>query len=91
MRAQAGGPVMQAQRNEITWAALAKLSIPIQLVTGDADLFWPPSLMRLVAEHLQWPAWRTHVIREAGHNPHWEQPHAWNSVLLNFLREVRVT
>jgi len=36
--------------NDITWAALETLTLPVQLITGDADLYSPPSVMRLNAE-----------------------------------------
>lgn len=83
-RARTGDPFIQASANRITWAALETIALPVQLITGDADLYSPPSLKRLIAQHLQ--DVEAHVITEAGHNPHWEQPDAWNRVLLSFLR-----
>jgi pimeloyl-ACP methyl ester carboxylesterase len=86
-RAKTADAFPQPTLNVITWAALETISVPVQLITGDADLYSPPSLMRLNAQHLQDP--ETHIIREAGHNPHWEQPDAWNNVLLRFLNRNR--
>ena len=82
-RARTADSFPQSLANTITWAALETIDLSVQLITGDADLYSPPSVMRLNAGHLR--DGRTHVIREAGHNPHWEQPHAWNTVLLRFL------
>jgi pimeloyl-ACP methyl ester carboxylesterase len=53
-------------------------------MTGDADLWTPPSVLRLQASHLRHA--ETLVIREAGHAPNWEQPEAFNNALLDFLR-----
>ncbi|MCG7206717.1 alpha/beta fold hydrolase [Streptomyces arenae] len=82
-RARTSDAFAQALAHTITWAALETLTLPVQLVTGDADLYSPPSVMRLHARHLR--DVRTHVVAEAGHNPHWEQPAAWNRLLLSFL------
>ncbi|KUN77960.1 alpha/beta fold hydrolase [Streptomyces griseoruber] len=68
----------------ITWAALERLTLPVQPITGDADLYNPPSVMRLDSGHLA--DVQTHVVREAGHHPHGEQPAAWNRLLIRFLR-----
>jgi pimeloyl-ACP methyl ester carboxylesterase len=83
-RARTADAFAQSLAHEITWAAMETLTLPVQLVTGDADLYSPPSVMRLHARHLR--NVETHVVTEAGHNPHWEQPAAWNRLLLAFLR-----
>ncbi|MGP2442362.1 alpha/beta fold hydrolase [Streptomyces sp. JW3] len=83
-RARTADAFAQSLAHEITWDALATLTLPVQLVTGDADLYTPPSVLRLAAGHLRDA--RTHVVDEAGHNPHWERPAAWNRLLLSFLR-----
>jgi pimeloyl-ACP methyl ester carboxylesterase len=86
-RAKTSDAFAQSLAHTITWSALETLTLPVQLITGDADLYSPPSIMRLNAGHLQDVG--THVVREAGHNPHWEQPAAWNRLLLNFVRRHR--
>ncbi|WP_217165498.1 alpha/beta fold hydrolase [Streptomyces sp. AC512_CC834] len=83
-RARTADSFAQSLAHEITWDALATLTLPIQLVTGDADLYTPPSILRLAAGHLCDA--RMHVVDESGHNPHWEQPTVWNRLLLSFLR-----
>ncbi|MFJ2439116.1 alpha/beta fold hydrolase [Streptomyces sp. NPDC087658] len=83
-RARMDDAFRQALANRITWASLETIALPVQLITGDADLYTPPSVKRLIAQHLQ--DVETHVIGEAGHNPHWEQPDTWNRVLMSFLR-----
>ncbi|MEU6252557.1 alpha/beta hydrolase [Streptomyces sp. NPDC047043] len=86
-RARTSDAFAQSLAHTITWSSLESLTLPVQLITGDADLYSPPSLMRLNAGHLQDVG--THVVREAGHNPHWEQPAAWNGLLIEFLRRHR--
>ncbi|WP_329549421.1 alpha/beta hydrolase [Streptomyces sp. NBC_01356] len=83
-RARTADAFAQSLAHEITWAALETLTLPVQLISGDADLYSPPSVMRLNAGHLS--DCETHVVREAGHNPHWEQPAAWNRLLLTFVK-----
>ncbi|OWA53569.1 hypothetical protein BV898_17992 [Hypsibius exemplaris] len=55
------------------------------LMTGDADLYIPPSVLRLQASHLAQA--ETLVLREAGHALNWEQPEAFNAALLLFLQK----
>ncbi|CAL9359554.1 hypothetical protein SUDANB126_00648 [Streptomyces sp. enrichment culture] len=83
-RAKTADAFAQPLAHTITWAGLEKLTLPVQLITGDADLHSPPSVMRLQAQHLR--NVETHVVTEAGHHPHWEQPTAWNRLLISFLR-----
>jgi pimeloyl-ACP methyl ester carboxylesterase len=52
-------------------------------MTGDSDLYTPPSLLRMQARHM--PRAEVHIVREAGHSPYWEQPGAFNDILLAFL------
>jgi pimeloyl-ACP methyl ester carboxylesterase len=72
--------------NRITWSALERLDVPTLLMTGDADLYTPPSIMRLIAAHL--PGCRTAVVAESGHNPQWEQPESFNDAVLDFLCQL---
>ncbi|WP_157968647.1 alpha/beta fold hydrolase [Streptomyces geranii] len=83
-RARTADSFPQSLANTVTWASLETLTMPVQLLVGDGDLYSPPSLMRLNAQHIQ--DVQFHVIRESGHNPHWEQSVQWNRLLVNFLR-----
>lgn len=80
-RAGAGAPVRL--RNTITWQSLAALRVPTLLVTGDADLWMPPYLLRLVAEKL--PASEAVVVPACGHAVQWEQPEIFNRTVLGFI------
>jgi pimeloyl-ACP methyl ester carboxylesterase len=78
------GPRITPRRAQpLTWARLESVRHPTLLLTGDADLYVPPSLLRLQARHM--PHAQTHVLAEAGHSPYWEQPAAFNAILLAFL------
>ena len=82
-RATTGRRVTPGVRNRLDWAAVEGLRMPILLVTGDSDLYVPPSVLRMQASHMAGA--EMHVIAEAGHSPYWEQPLAFNRVLLGFL------
>jgi len=75
--------VQQKTINAMTWSAIETVRLPVLLVTGEADLYTPPSVLRLQAQHL--PQAEIHVIGEAGHHPEWEQPETFNEILLAFL------
>jgi pimeloyl-ACP methyl ester carboxylesterase len=68
----------------VTFAALGALAVPTLLLTGDADLYTPPSVLRLFREHM--PSAELVVVPEAGHASHWENPSFFNERVLAFLR-----
>jgi pimeloyl-ACP methyl ester carboxylesterase len=70
-------------KQPLTWARLESIRHPALLMTGDSDLYVPPSLLRMQAQHL--PHAEVHIVREAGHSPYWEQPKVFNEILLRFL------
>ena len=73
----------QGTRNKITFAALETIRIPTLLMTGDADLYTPPPVLRLFAAHF--PNCESLVIPECGHSAFWEQPELFNRAVLDFL------
>lgn len=75
----------QATRNRITFAALETIRTPTLLLTGDADLYMPPSLLREVAARIRGcvPV----VVPECGHSAFWEQPEIFNRAVLDFIRQ----
>jgi pimeloyl-ACP methyl ester carboxylesterase len=79
------GPTAPAQplRNHITFALLESIKTPTLLLTGDADLYAPPPVMRLFATRIK--ASEFLVIPEAGHSTYWEQPELFNRAVLSFL------
>ena len=70
-------------KNDVTPARIAEIGIPTLLFTGDSDLYMPPSRLRAYASY--WSDPEVAIFRESGHAPYWEQPHAFNALLLWFL------
>lgn len=65
--------------------ALDPATLPRLLcLTGDADLYAPPALMRACASRIRGA--ELAVVAEAGHALFWEQPDAFNRTVLSFLR-----
>ncbi|HWA37267.1 MAG TPA: alpha/beta hydrolase [Burkholderiales bacterium] len=81
---QKGAPTLPKTANRITFAALGTLPMPTLLLTGDADLYMPPSVLRLLAARM--PHATTQVVPECGHSAYWEQPAVFNTAVLDFLR-----
>ena len=78
------GAMQQPLGVKVDWAAMQCLQIPVLLLTGEADLYAPPPLQRMLAEHLRKPEMIT--LREVGHAPYWEAPAEFNRHVLEFLR-----
>ena len=78
-----GKRITPKMKEPLTWARLESIRHPALLMTGDSDLYTPPSLLRMQAQHM--PHAEVHVVREAGHSPYWEQPAVFNQILLAFL------
>jgi pimeloyl-ACP methyl ester carboxylesterase len=79
----AGTP--QPMKNRITFAALSSIAIPALLLTGDADLYTPPAVLRRFASRIKGSTMI--VVTEAGHSAYWEQPDQFNAAVLDFLRK----
>jgi pimeloyl-ACP methyl ester carboxylesterase len=67
----------------LTWTLLETIKHPTLLITGDGDLYLPPSLLRMQALHMKQAEVR--IIDEAGHSGNWEQPEIFNEMVLKFL------
>jgi pimeloyl-ACP methyl ester carboxylesterase len=83
MQATPGKRITPGRKEPLTWARLESIKHPTLLATGDSDLYTPPSLLRMQAQHM--PHAEVHVVPEAGHSPYWEQPAIFNEILLEFL------
>lgn len=75
-------PALTAAR-AVTWARLEALTVPTLLITGDADLYGPPSVLRMFAAHMKHAD--SAIIAETGHSSYWENPQAFNRIVLAFL------
>ena len=73
----------QGLNNEMTLDTLEQIAAPTLLLTGDADLYTPPPMMRRMAERI--PNREIAVIDGAGHAAFWEQPDAFNAAVLDFI------
>ncbi len=83
--AHAKARIAYTVKNRITFAALETIKLPTLLLTGDADLYMPPSVLRLFARRLSRS--ESIVVPECGHSAYWEQPEAFNRAVLEFLRK----
>jgi pimeloyl-ACP methyl ester carboxylesterase len=81
------GPPSPAQplKNRITFSLLEKLDVPTLLLTGGADLYAPPPLLRLFTARIKGS--RSIVVPEAGHSTYWEQAETFNRHILEFIRQ----
>jgi pimeloyl-ACP methyl ester carboxylesterase len=66
-----------------TLAKIATIAAPALIIAADADLLAPPALMRIWAAHVKNHAWA--VMQDAGHAMAWEQPDAFNTIVLDFI------
>jgi pimeloyl-ACP methyl ester carboxylesterase len=82
-QAMPGSRIFPKAKQPLTWARLETIRQPTLLVTGESDLYTPPSLLRMQAQHMPHAEYAT--IAEAGHSPYWEQPEVFNKLLLAFL------
>jgi pimeloyl-ACP methyl ester carboxylesterase len=82
-QAMPGPRIVPKVKHPLTWARLETIRQPTLLVTGESDLYTPPSLLRMQARHM--PHAEVATIAEAGHSPYWEQPIVFNKMLLDFL------
>lgn len=77
-------PLNQPVGEVATLASAARLTMPVLLVSGDADLISPPPVARLF--HRAIPGSRLVVFSECGHSAYWERPDEFNAAVLAFLR-----
>jgi pimeloyl-ACP methyl ester carboxylesterase len=78
-----GPPPAQTLRNRITFTLLERISVPTLLLTGDADLYAPPPILRLFAARIK--SSQSVIVPEAGHSAYWEQPEIFNRSVLEFI------
>lgn len=74
----------QTFANVVVWDNLAAWKLPVLIFTGDADLYAPPSMMRLVASRISGA--ESHIIPDCGHSGYWERPEIFNRLVLDFIK-----
>jgi pimeloyl-ACP methyl ester carboxylesterase len=79
-----GTPTLPKTLNRITFSRLENIELPTLLLTGDADLYAPPAVLRMFEQRLRGS--RSVVIPECGHSASWEQPELFNRTVLDFLK-----
>jgi pimeloyl-ACP methyl ester carboxylesterase len=84
MSRQAGAPA-QPFRNRMTFSMLESIKVPTLLITGDADLFAPPPLLKMFAARIKGS--QSLVIPEAGHSSYWEKPDVFNRAVIDFMKK----
>ena len=81
----AAGPAGAPNPNALTWDKVAQFPLPTLMMTGDGDLYTPPSIMRMFVARLK--NGKAVVIEDSGHASYWENPEAFNRALLSFIAE----
>jgi pimeloyl-ACP methyl ester carboxylesterase len=66
-------------------ASYGQLETPLTIVWGREDTWLPPEFGAKLAHTA--PSARLHLVQDAGHSPHQEQPEAFNKLLAEFLKE----
>jgi pimeloyl-ACP methyl ester carboxylesterase len=82
-KATVSGAARQRLGNVISAETLQTIKIPTLLMTGDADLYTPPSLLRLVAAQIHNS--EVVIVPETGHAIYWERPDIFNRTVLAFI------
>lgn len=80
---ETGKGARQKLVNVVTPQKLETLKTRTLLMTGAADNFTPPSIMRMIARHV--PDNEVVIVPESGHSPYWEQPEFFNRTVLEFI------
>jgi len=84
-RAEGPPPPAQTMRNRITFSSLEGIKVPTLLLTGDADLYAPPAVLRMFAGRIKNS--QSVIVPESGHSSYWEQPEIFNRSVLEFIRK----
>ncbi|PYS51141.1 MAG: alpha/beta hydrolase [Acidobacteria bacterium] len=84
-RPQGAQAPAQTMRHRLTFSLLETINVPTLLLTGDADLFAPPPVLKLFADRIQGA--ESLIVPEAGHSTYWEKPDIFNRAVLDFVRK----
>jgi pimeloyl-ACP methyl ester carboxylesterase len=77
------GAAAQPLRNRMTFSMLESIKLPVLLITGAADLYTPPPLLKMFSARIRGA--QSLVMPEAGHSAYWESPDAFNKAVLDFI------
>lgn len=76
-------PAAQKSRQRVTFSLLETIRVPTLLMTGDADLYTPPPVLRMFSTRIRGS--ENVIVPEAGHSIFWEQPDVFNRAVLAFV------
>jgi pimeloyl-ACP methyl ester carboxylesterase len=76
-------PSPQRSRNRLTFAMLETIRVPTLLLTGDADLYTPPFVLRMFSARMREA--EAAIEPEAAHSVYWEQREIFNREGLAFI------
>jgi pimeloyl-ACP methyl ester carboxylesterase len=79
------GATAQPFRNRMTFAMLESLKVPTFLITGDADMYAPPPLLKMFTSRIKGS--QSLIIPEVGHSGYWEKPDVFNRAVLDFIKK----
>jgi pimeloyl-ACP methyl ester carboxylesterase len=82
-KSETGKGARQKLVNVVTPEKLETLKVRTLLMTGAADMFTSPSIMRMIARHV--PDNEVVIAPECGHSIYWEHPEFFNRTVLGFL------
>ena len=82
-KSETGKGARQKLVNVVTPEKLETLKVRTLLMTGAADMFTSPSIMRMIARHV--PNNEVVIAPECGHSIYWEHPEFFNRTVLGFL------
>ena len=82
-KSETGKGARQKLVNVVSPEKLEKLRVRTLLMTGAADMFTSPSIMRMIARHV--PDNEVVIAPECGHSIYWEQPEFFNRTVLGFI------
>lgn len=78
-----GPRARQAMLNKLSWQNIEKIRTPVMMLTGGADLYMPPSLLKVASSHFV--QCETHVIPKVGHSVYWENASVFNALVIDFI------
>jgi len=82
-KSETGKGARQKLVNVVSPEKLETLKVRTLLMTGAADMFTSPSIMRMIARHV--PDNEIVIAPECGHSIYWEQPEFFNRTVLEFI------
>jgi pimeloyl-ACP methyl ester carboxylesterase len=82
-KSETGKGARQKLVNVVTPEKLETLKVRTLLMTGAADMFTSPSIMRMIARHV--PDNEVVIAPECVHSIYWEHPEFFNRTVLGFL------